>query len=110
MTAGREPQHVSRALSELIALRGWARARGYKELAGIWCEVAGSVIAAQTKVQGIRRGALLVGVSNAPLMSELASFHKASLLEALRRQRPDLRIQDLKFRLNGQMETGGSMQ
>ena len=36
MGAASEPQHVSRALSELIALRGLARFRGEAELAALW--------------------------------------------------------------------------
>ena len=107
MAAASEPQHVSRALSDLIALRGFARVRGDAQLSALWNEVAGTVIGDQTKVLGIRRGVLNVGVSNAPLLSELASFHMTSLLESIQNRRPDLQIKRLKFRMNGHMGAGG---
>jgi predicted nucleic acid-binding Zn ribbon protein len=99
------PQPLSQALSELIALRGLARVRGESQLAAIWQEVAGATIASSTRVIGVNRGALHVAVANAPLLSELASFHKASLLEALRERHGHLKIRDLKFRLKGDMRT-----
>ena len=93
------PQHLSRTLSELIALRGLAQVRGNKQLQSVWSEISGEAIASQTRVEGIRRGILQVAVSNSALLSELASFHKVSLFEALQEKHPDLRIRDLKFRL-----------
>lgn len=96
-----EPKQLSQALSELIALRGLARVRGESQLAGVWKEIAGGAIAANTRVLGIKRGVLQVGVSNAPLLSELASFHKGSLLEVLTKKHADLKIRDLKFLLKG---------
>lgn len=96
-----DPQPLSRALSELISLKGFARVRGENQLAAVWSEVAGPKIARQTRVLGIRRGVLQVAVTNAPLLSELASFHKPSLLRTLRKDHADLNIRDLKFRLQG---------
>jgi hypothetical protein len=47
-------------------------------------------------------------VASAALMYELDSFHKSSLLEALREQ-PGLEINRLKFRLKGSLgESTGS--
>jgi predicted nucleic acid-binding Zn ribbon protein len=106
MKAESEPRHLSRALSELFALRGLARVRGDAQLADVWTEVAGEAIATQTRVQGIKRGVLNVGVSNSALLSELAAFHKLNLIESLHERRPDLQIRDLKFRLNGQLGIG----
>ena len=98
MPAARQPQHLSQALSELIALRGLARVRGDAQLDEVWREVAGSDIARQTKVLGISRGILQIGVSNSPLLSELALFHKFSLLKVLQEQHAGLNIHDIKFR------------
>jgi len=103
MGAAPETQHLSSVLSELIALRGVARVRGESQLASIWNEVAGSAIGGRTKSLGIKRGVLHIGVSNAPLLSELVSFHKASLLRTLQQEHADLNIRDLKFRLKGDM-------
>ncbi|MGH7200964.1 MAG: DciA family protein [Planctomycetaceae bacterium] len=102
MTGG--PQHLGKALSDLIALRGIGRIRGNAQLAGIWREVAGERIAAATKVLGIKRSVLQIQVSNAPLLSELVSFHKSSLLARLQEQHADLKIRGLKFRLQSRMK------
>ncbi|MBT4863978.1 MAG: DUF721 domain-containing protein [Planctomycetaceae bacterium] len=107
MNAESDPKHLSRALSELIALRGWAGVRGQAQLNADWNEVAGETFAAQTKVLGMKRGVLNIGVSNSALLSELASFHKMTLVENLRERRPDLKLRDVKFRLNGQLGSGG---
>jgi predicted nucleic acid-binding Zn ribbon protein len=108
MGAGSGPRHLSGALSELIALRGLARVQGDSQLAAVWQDVAGSAIAAQTRPLGIRRGVLLIGVANAPLLSELAAFHKEELLEEFRKNHADLKIRGLKFRLRGDLAYPGA--
>lgn len=97
------PQHLSKALSQLIALRGLAGVRGESQLATVWKEVAGEKIAAGTRVLGINRGVLQVAVGNSPLLSELAAFHKGALLAALQERHADLKIRDLKFKLKGDL-------
>lgn len=97
------PRHLSSALSELVSLRGLARSGGSAELASVWSEVAGSEIAGKTRVMGIKRGVLQVAVSNSPLLSELASFHKESLLRSLQQNHSGLKIRDVKFRLKGDL-------
>ena len=100
MAAGTGPQRLSLALSELIALRGYARVRGDADLQSAWAEAAGSTIARQTRALAIRRGVLHVAVDHAPLLSELAGFYRQSLVEKLREQHADLKIRDLKFKLD----------
>lgn len=100
------PQHLSRALAELIARRGYARVGGDAQLQAVWGEVAGPLIARQTRAVAIRRGVLQVSVAHAPLLSELVAFHKESLLECLRNKHADLKIRDLKFKLDSNV--GGS--
>ena len=100
MASGFGPQHLSRALSELIARRGYARVGGDAQLQRVWGEIAGPVIAGQTRAVAIRRGVLQILVAHAPLLSELASFHKTSLLEKLTADHADLRIRELKFKLD----------
>ena len=97
------PQHLSQALSELIALKGLARVRGVAQLERIWNELAGTKIAGNTKVLGIKRGILQIGVTNAALLEEIVSFHKTSLLQSLRERHSDLRIRDLKFTLKSKL-------
>ena len=86
-------------LSELIALKGLARVQGTQQLQQAWRSVAGSEIANNSAVIGLSRGVLQIGVSNTGLLSELASFHKQTLLENLQQQQPQLKIKELKFRL-----------
>ncbi len=100
MGRGPEPQRLSSALSELIAIRGYARVRGDAQLQSAWAETAGVVIARQTRAVAIRRGVLHVAVDHAPLLSELAGFYRQSLLEKLQKQHADLKIRDLKFKLD----------
>jgi len=102
MTAGREPQPLEAALSEVIALRGLARVRGGSALANAWAEVAREW-GKHTAVIGLRRGVLHVAVSNAPLRSELEGFHKQALLKALQENNPRLFVRDLKFQLKGNL-------
>ncbi len=101
MRSEQGPVHVSAALSELIQRRGYARSLGQTQLRSVWEEVAGSAVAAQTRVTGIQRGALQVEVSNSALLSELVAFQRTALLKSLRERYPELNIKDVKFRLNG---------
>ncbi len=93
------PRPVSEALSELISLRGIARFQGNSELHRVWKEISGEHFGAQTRVIGMKRGVLQIGVSNAPALSELASFHKKGFLTSLKKDYPDLKIRDIKFLL-----------
>ena len=94
-----EPQQLGKVLSELIALKGLARVQGTQQLQQAWKAAAGDEIAKCSTVIGISRGVLQIGVSNTGLLSELASFHKQTLLATLQQQQPHLKIKDLKFRL-----------
>lgn len=96
-----EPQALGDVLSQLFAMRGYGRVRGDRQLQEVWSEVAGEVIAKQTRVTGVKNGVLQVGVANSGLLSELASFHKYSLLERLQGDHPQLNLRDIKFRLRG---------
>jgi predicted nucleic acid-binding Zn ribbon protein len=100
---GRLPDRISQAVTDLIALRGWARVRGDAQLAEAWERIAGAAVASGTRVVGIRRGVLQVAVGNSPLLSELAAYHKGTLLEAFSRDHPELKIRDLKFVMRGNL-------
>ena len=94
-----EPQPLGKVLSELIALKGLARVQGTQQLQQAWQSAAGNEFAKNSAVIGLSRGVLQIGVSNTGLLSELASFHKHTLLENLQQQQPQLKIKELKFRL-----------
>ena len=103
MSTGRKPQPLSAALTELIALRGWAGGQGDAQLSNVWKTVAGDEVATKTRIKGIKRGVLQIAVFNAPLLSELVSFQQTELLEELQTRHPELKIRRLKFRLQGRM-------
>ncbi len=94
------PQKLSLALGELIALRGYARARGDAQLQSAWTDAAGTTIARQTRAVAIRRGVLHVAVDHAPLLSELAGFYRQAFLQKLQELHAHLGIRDLKFKLD----------
>ncbi len=95
------PSHIGEVLSHLSALRGLGRVRAQADLAELWESVAGADLAAETRVLGLRRGTLVVGVSSSVRLAELVGFHRSSLLEQLQQQRPDLRLRELRFKLHG---------
>lgn len=95
-----EPQPLSRTVSELVALRGYAATQGDSELQSVWARVAGAAVAAQTRAVAIRGGVLHVAVNSAPLLADLAGFHRAELLGRLCKHWGRLKVRDLKFRLD----------
>lgn len=97
------PQRLSQALSELIAFRGYARVQGNAQLQSAWAGIAGATIARQSRAVAIKRGVLHVSVASAPLLSELAGFYRVAFLDKFRELYADLRIQDLKFRLDSDL-------
>lgn len=97
------PLHLSRILSEFCTLRGVARVQSDSQLSQAWQAVCGPATAAATRVQGLKRGVLNVNVASAAQLSELAAFRKVELLGELGRRYPDLKIRDLKFRLDGSL-------
>jgi hypothetical protein len=98
------PVHVSRALSELIAARGYARVQGDAQMQALWDQAAGREIAAHTKVGELSRGTLQVLVGNAALLSELNGFHKATILQALKDKGPSYKFKQLKFKLQSNLK------
>jgi predicted nucleic acid-binding Zn ribbon protein len=99
------PQQLSQALRQLIALRGYARPRGDAQLQNAWRDAVGQPIAKQTRAVAIRRGVLHVSVSNSALLSELNGFHKQLLLGKLTEMHGDLKIKELKFKLDSNIKT-----
>jgi predicted nucleic acid-binding Zn ribbon protein len=107
MAARPGPERLSLALAELIAQRGYARVRGAGQLQSAWAGVAGATIARQTRVMAIRRGVLHVAVGHAPLLSELAGYYRQALLGKLQEKHADLKIRDLKFKLDSGVGSPG---
>lgn len=100
-----DPTPLSAALSELIQRKGWARVQGNAQLVGIWKSVVGEKISGQTKVLGIKRGVLEVGVDNSALMNELASFQKVGYLRTLQKEHSEHKISDIRFKLRSDLNS-----
>ncbi|MCY2968623.1 MAG: DciA family protein [Planctomycetota bacterium] len=101
MSDRRDPLPLSQVLSELIALRGYARRDANRELQNAWAAAAGEAVAKQTRAMEIKRGVLQVAVATSPLLSELVGFYRVQLVARLKALSPELRIKDVKFRLDG---------
>ncbi|MCA9082152.1 MAG: DUF721 domain-containing protein [Planctomycetaceae bacterium] len=96
-----DPAQLGDVLSELFARRGYGRAQGDRQLRDAWSAIAGDSIAKQTRVLGLRHGVLQIAVTSSALLSQLVSFQRVELLGQLQTQHPDLKIRDLKFKLQG---------
>jgi predicted nucleic acid-binding Zn ribbon protein len=96
-----DPQLLSTALAELIALRGFARPRAEQELQDTWRQVAGEDWSAATKPQKITRGVLYVEVKSSALLGMLTAFHRPELTAKFQQQAPHLNVKSIKFRLAG---------
>jgi hypothetical protein len=99
----RRPQRIGDILSELMARQGYARVQSGAALADAWRQAAGTLevgplAADQTRAGALRRGTLEVLVGNSALVQELG-FEKQSLLKNLARLLPDLKIKDIRFRV-----------
>lgn len=99
------PKSLGEALSELIALRGLARARGDADLLKAWIDVAGREVAKQSRPLSLQRGTLVVAVSQAGLLAELAGFHKQKLLQEFKLKYAKMNVKNLKFRLDGEVKS-----
>lgn len=108
MEGARGPQSLGQTIAQVVALRGIAQEGSNARLAAAWKDVAGQVagesIVRATRVINLNRGVLLIAVGSAPVLGELASYHKAALLAELKERHADLRIRDLKFRQQGDMK------
>ena len=92
------PENIADILGKLFTSRGWGRKNDRLRLESAWATAAGADLLKDTQVLGFRRGVLEVAVRNAVLMSELAQFHKRTLLAKLRTAMPGVTLTDLKFR------------
>jgi predicted nucleic acid-binding Zn ribbon protein len=97
-TPERGPERLGEILARLFTARGLGRRGERLHLEKAWNDAAGPQWAAQTRVNGLRRGVLEVVVGNAVLLQELAQFHKRKLLERLRQALPGTPVTDLRFR------------
>ena len=103
MEADTGPQQIGKALAQLIALRGLNRPLGNAQLLHAWTQVAGPEIAPYTKPQVIKNGVLHIAVAHAPLLGELAGFHKPAFVARFKKDYPQFKIRDFKFKLDSDL-------
>jgi len=96
--AEKGPELLGEVLSRLFVARGWGRRQERLRLEQAWAVAMGPERAQQTRVGSFRRGVLEIEVGNAPLLQELAHFHKRRLLEEVRRRLVGVTVTDLRFR------------
>jgi hypothetical protein len=92
----RGPRSIADALSQLMAKRGYARVQAKKDLDQLWEQVAGEMLAQQSRVGNQRRGVLEIIVTNSAALQEL-TFAKRTLIRDLKRLAPEQKIRDLRF-------------
>lgn len=101
------PHRLGDLLSQVFAVRGYGQVQARQQLQAIWAGIAGESIAAATRVQGVRNGVLVVGVSSSALLQELESFHRSSLTARLKQDHADLGIRELRFQLSSRPPVSG---
>ncbi|HEY4312893.1 MAG TPA: DUF721 domain-containing protein [Pirellulales bacterium] len=97
MSTGR-PQKIANVLADLMARRGYARQQSTADLAAVWQEAAGELVAQHSRVGLVRQGRLEVTVAHSALVQEL-TFQKAAILAHLQKKLPQEHIADLRFRV-----------
>lgn len=102
---GGGPIPLSRVISELVVRRGWNQQQGDQVLIDAWKQITEHRVSSHTRVGSLRNGVLTIHVSNSPLLGELVSFHKISLLLALKQKLPSTRLKELKFKLDSSIHS-----
>ena len=90
---------VGEVLKRWIKQTGVARLSERERIWAAWEKMLGPD-APHTQLSGMRDHVVTFTVDSSPLLSELASFRKQELLEALRDEVKSYFIRDIRFRLN----------
>ncbi|MBN2294802.1 MAG: DUF721 domain-containing protein [Pirellulales bacterium] len=94
----RGAQPIGDILAELMARKGFARARGEEAYQAAWQEAVGEPVAQYTRTGKLRRGLLEIIVANSMLIQEL-TFQKVGLLKSINQKLPDEKIRDFRFKV-----------
>ena len=89
---------IGNVIAEIVSRKGIGRKKSLDQRQKAWREAVGETLAAVTRCGEIRRRRLEVIAANSIVMQEL-SFMKQQILSELRARDPDLRIDDLRFRV-----------
>ena len=93
------PRPLGEAISQLIIERGLAGSSGLESLRELWADVAGTSVAARTRVVGLKSGTLEIGVNSSALLNELVGCYSDEFLQAVQRDERGKRIKTIRYRL-----------
>ena len=82
---------VGDILREYLRERGWLTGNPYAPLFSGWGQVAGSALAAHTRLKDVREGVLVVEADH-PGWLQMARMRQESILAAAREAAPDARV------------------
>lgn len=94
----RQPKTVGKVLARLVMKNRYACVESGEGLAEVWRKIVDGLVAERTQAVGVNRGKFEVVVAHSTLVQEL-SFDKPRLLAALRQALPEVKIDDLKFKV-----------
>ncbi len=87
---------VGDILREYLRERGWLTENPYAALFQRWPQVAGTGLAAHTRLRDVRDGIMIVEADH-PGWLQMARLRKAAILSAARAAAPAARLTDARF-------------
>ena len=94
-----EPASLRQLLPGVLrGLRG-ASSGPVARIREVWPELVGPAAAARTRVAAVEGGRVRVEVASAAVRHDLATFRAAEVLKGLQERLPELRIQEVSYRL-----------
>lgn len=94
----RAPKKIGNILAQLFTERGYGRVQATQDFTAAWQIAAGPTLSPFTQPGPLKRGKLEITVTNSAVIQEL-TFQKQQILADLKRQLPDAKITDLRFRI-----------
>jgi predicted nucleic acid-binding Zn ribbon protein len=87
---------VGDILREYLREKGWLTENPYVALFQDWHQVAGTALAAHTRLRDVREGVMIVEADH-PGWLQMAGMHKAELLSAARKAAPAALLTGIRF-------------
>jgi hypothetical protein len=96
------PQKLGDLLANLISRRGYAQQQVNEEISNAWTHIIGRGLSENSRTGRVRRGVLEILVNNSVALQEL-QFEKRLFLKHMNQALPQHGIQDLRFRIVGEI-------
>lgn len=91
-------------LSHLTDRHGWHHAEGLRLLETLWQRAVGAVIAEHSRILTLTNDGILIVAVPSSVWSQELGYYKPHILEAIRDELPELRIQDVRTRVRSDVE------